>query len=40
MPTLSALSRWALEDSHEISDLLVRRPTLEQIYLALTDAGG
>jgi ABC-2 type transport system ATP-binding protein len=40
MPTLSALSRWALGDGHEISDLLVRRPTLEEIYLGLTEAGG
>jgi ABC-2 type transport system ATP-binding protein len=40
MPTLRALSQWALEDSHELSDLLVRRPTLEEIYLGLTEAGG
>ena len=38
MPTLRALSVWAVEDSHDISDLLVRRPTLEEIYLGLTEA--
>jgi ABC-2 type transport system ATP-binding protein len=38
MPTLRALSGWAIEHRYEISDLLVRRPALEDIYLSLTEA--
>jgi ABC-2 type transport system ATP-binding protein len=38
MPALGALSRWALDSRAEISDLLVRRPTLEDVYLGLTEA--
>jgi ABC-2 type transport system ATP-binding protein len=37
MPTLQALSSWAIEHRHEISDLLVRRPALEDVYLGLTE---
>jgi ABC-2 type transport system ATP-binding protein len=35
--TLGALSQWALDGAHELRDLLVRRPTLEDIYLGLTE---
>jgi ABC-2 type transport system ATP-binding protein len=38
MPALQALSGWAIEQRHEISDLLVRRPALEDVYLGLTEA--
>jgi ABC-2 type transport system ATP-binding protein len=38
MPSLQALSGWAIEQRHEISDLLVRRPALEDVYLGLTEA--
>jgi ABC-2 type transport system ATP-binding protein len=37
IPTLHALSGWAIERRHEISDLNVRRPSLEDVYLALTE---
>jgi ABC-2 type transport system ATP-binding protein len=37
MPTLHALSGWAIERRHEMSDLNVRRPSLEDVYLALTE---
>jgi ABC-2 type transport system ATP-binding protein len=37
MPTLNTLSGWAIEHGHEFSDLLVRRPALEDVYLALTE---
>jgi ABC-2 type transport system ATP-binding protein len=37
MPTLRALSEWAIERGHDISDLLVRRPALEDVYLDLTE---
>ena len=33
-----ALADWALERGVEVSDLEVRRPTLEDVYLALTEA--
>jgi len=36
MRTLNALSGWALESGHELADLQVRRPALEDVYLALT----
>jgi len=32
-----ALGEWARRHSHEISDLDVRRPTLEDVYLSLTE---
>jgi ABC-2 type transport system ATP-binding protein len=35
---LYVLTRWALENDEELSDLTVGRPTLEDIYLRLTDA--
>jgi len=38
MPTLRALAEWAIEHRHDISDLLVRRPALEDVYLDLTEA--
>ena len=38
MPTLRALSVWAIEHSLEVSDVVVRRPTLEDVYLRLTEA--
>jgi ABC-2 type transport system ATP-binding protein len=37
MPTLRALSVWAIENSQEVSDLMVRRPALEDVYLSLTE---
>jgi ABC-2 type transport system ATP-binding protein len=37
MRTLNALSGWALESGHELADLQVRRPALEDVYLALTE---
>jgi ABC-2 type transport system ATP-binding protein len=37
MATLRALSGWAIERGHEFSDLNVRRPALEDIYLELTE---
>jgi ABC-2 type transport system ATP-binding protein len=33
---LHALSGWALEQGHDLGDLTVGRPTLEDIYLRLT----
>jgi ABC-2 type transport system ATP-binding protein len=38
MPTLRALSEWAIDQGHDISDLAVRRPALEDVYLDLTEA--
>jgi ABC-2 type transport system ATP-binding protein len=38
MPTLRALSDWAIEHRYDISDLLVRRPALEDVYLGLTES--
>ena len=38
METLHVLSGWALEHEREISDLQVRRPALEEVYLGLTEA--
>jgi ABC-2 type transport system ATP-binding protein len=38
MPTLRALSGWAIERGYDISDLLVRRPALEDVYLGLTES--
>jgi ABC-2 type transport system ATP-binding protein len=37
MATMQSLSGWAIEGKHQISDLQVRRPALEDIYLALTE---
>jgi ABC-2 type transport system ATP-binding protein len=37
MPTLLALSEWAVELGVEVADLQVRRPTLEDVYLTLTE---
>jgi ABC-2 type transport system ATP-binding protein len=37
MPTLKALSGWAIKRSYDISDLLVRRPALEDVYIGLTE---
>jgi ABC-2 type transport system ATP-binding protein len=34
--TLFALTRWALEHDHQLPDLELRRPTLEDVYLQLT----
>jgi ABC-2 type transport system ATP-binding protein len=39
MTTLHALSGWAIDGGHEISDLQVHRPALEDVYLGLTEAG-
>jgi ABC-2 type transport system ATP-binding protein len=36
--SLYALTRWALENDRELGDLTVGRPTLEDIYLQLTEA--
>ncbi len=38
MATLHALSGWAIDGGHEISDLQVHRPALEDVYLGLTEA--
>jgi ABC-2 type transport system ATP-binding protein len=38
MSILHALSGWAIEHGHELADLQVRRPALEDVYLALTEA--
>ncbi|MEO8690119.1 MAG: ABC transporter ATP-binding protein [Solirubrobacteraceae bacterium] len=37
VPALHALTAWALEDGHALRDLEVARPTLEDIYLQLTE---
>jgi ABC-2 type transport system ATP-binding protein len=37
MPTLRALSGWAIAHRYDIPDLLVRRPALEDVYLGLTE---
>jgi ABC-2 type transport system ATP-binding protein len=39
MPALASLARWSLDGGHEIVDLQVRRPTLEDVYLGLTEGG-
>jgi ABC-2 type transport system ATP-binding protein len=38
MATMQELSAWAIEHRHEFSDLLVRRPALEDVYLELTES--
>jgi ABC-2 type transport system ATP-binding protein len=35
---LNLLSRWAIDNGHELHDLEVTRPTLEDVYLRLTTA--
>ncbi len=40
MPVLHALSGWAMERGYELSDLQVHRPTLEDVYIQLTEARG
>jgi ABC-2 type transport system ATP-binding protein len=37
MHALRAISEWAIAGGHELADLLVRRPTLEDVYLGLTE---
>jgi ABC-2 type transport system ATP-binding protein len=37
VPALHALTAWALEHGHDLRDLEVARPTLEDVYLQLTD---
>jgi ABC-2 type transport system ATP-binding protein len=37
MKTLRALSAWALDAGHDIADLRVQRPGLEDVYLGLTE---
>jgi ABC-2 type transport system ATP-binding protein len=37
MATLHSLSAWAIDRTLEVADLQVHRPTLEDIYLALTE---
>ncbi len=37
MPTLRALSGWAIEHRYDIPDVLVRRPALEDVYLGVTE---
>ena len=39
MATLHALSGWAVEHAFEVPDLQVHRPTLEDVYLGLTEPG-
>jgi ABC-2 type transport system ATP-binding protein len=37
MPALHSLSGWMIDGGHSAADLQVRRPTLEEIYLGLTE---
>jgi ABC-2 type transport system ATP-binding protein len=37
MHALHALSGWAIEGGHELAELRVRKPALEDVYLALTE---
>ncbi len=37
VPMLHAVTTWALERAYSLSDLTVHRPTLEEIYLRLTE---
>jgi ABC-2 type transport system ATP-binding protein len=39
LPLLAALTGWAVERGHDLPDLSVSRPTLEDIYLKLTQGG-
>ena len=36
---LAAITSWALERGYELADLEVERPTLEDVYLELTEEG-
>jgi hypothetical protein len=36
VPLLHALTTWALEGGYPLADISVHRPTLEEIYLRLT----
>jgi ABC-2 type transport system ATP-binding protein len=38
MQTLHALSGWALKNHHDVPDIQVRRPALEDVYLGLTES--
>jgi ABC-2 type transport system ATP-binding protein len=40
MPALRTLADWAIAGGHNFPDLQVRRPTLEEIYLGLTEPQG
>jgi ABC-2 type transport system ATP-binding protein len=40
MPALHALSGWAMQGGYELSDLQVQRPSLEDVYIQLTEARG
>ncbi len=37
MPVLHPLTTWATEHRYALSDITVHRPTLEEIYLRLTE---
>ena len=37
VPVLHALTTWALDRGYPLADLSVHRPTLEEIYLRLTE---
>jgi ABC-2 type transport system ATP-binding protein len=39
LPPLNALTGWALERGYELPDLEVERPSLEDVYLELTEEG-
>ena len=39
LPTLHALTAWAVDSGIELPELNVARPTLEDVYLMLTDGG-
>jgi hypothetical protein len=38
MQALGALAAWGLQQGHALADIEVHRPTLEEIYLNLTEA--
>jgi len=40
VPVLHTLTTWALQHGHPLSDLTAHRPTLEEIYLRLTEEPG
>lgn len=37
---LNRLTTWAIENGHDLTDLEVERPSLEDVYLELTEAPG
>ncbi len=37
VPALFSLTRWAVENDHQLPDLELHRATLEDVYLTLTD---